>query len=69
MNIEISNDFINELIALAQCTTVLDRVQDEEDTCVEDFAGGNVDDAFDNGIRSGHTELARRILNQLNVKW
>lgn len=37
--------------------------EDEPDFIVDDFAGGNVDDAYDGGFRSGRTILAREILD------
>lgn len=36
---------------------------------VDDYAGGNVDDAYDGGRESGETLLARSILNELGVKF
>lgn len=36
-----------------------------EDFCVEDYAGGNVDDAFYSGERVGAVLLARELLLQL----
>ena len=32
------------------------------DDCVVDFAGSNVDDAYDGGFRSGEIMLARKIV-------
>lgn len=37
----------------------------DEDTCVDDFAGGNVDKAYYGGENAGETELARKILELL----
>jgi hypothetical protein len=42
---------------------------DEDDAVVEDYAGGNVDDAFDLGERAGETMLARDVLTALNIEW
>jgi hypothetical protein len=35
---------------------------DDEDFCVDDYAGGNEDDAFYGGERAGEIHLARRLL-------
>lgn len=69
MTIEFPQDFINELIAFAQCTSWQDRVQDDDDTVIDDLAGGNVDAAFHGGQFSGKIELARHILTRLNIEW
>lgn len=37
--------------------------EDDPDSIVDDFAGGNVDDAYDGGFRAGQTILAREILD------
>lgn len=42
---------------------------EDEDVCVDDYAGGNVDDAFDVGERAGEVMLARRILDDLGIEW
>ncbi len=36
-----------------------------EDSTVDDFAGGNIDDAFDGGERTGRRDLARELLELL----
>jgi hypothetical protein len=35
---------------------------DNEDFCVEDYAGGNLDDAYSSGQDAGETMLARALL-------
>ena len=35
-----------------------------EDTIIDDFAGGNVDDAYYGGARDGEIEYARRLLEE-----
>lgn len=37
---------------------------DDLDFIVNDFAGGNVDDAYDGGVRDGEIGLARRLLEE-----
>lgn len=41
---------------------------DDEDFIVDDYAGGNVDDAFYGGQRSGCIDLARDILVMLGLR-
>lgn len=36
--------------------------EDDPECIVDDYAGGNVDDAYDGGFRAGQTVLARGIL-------
>lgn len=40
---------------------------DKDDFMVDDYAGGNIDDAYDMGTRHGAVELARELLDQLGV--
>ena len=43
---------------------------DEDDNkCVEDYAGGNVDDAFGVGEHAGEVMLARDILTHMGISW
>lgn len=58
---------VDKLIALAKDTTIYD--QGGEHTLVDEYAGGNVDDAYELGEEDGKTELAREILAQLDIKW
>jgi len=37
---------------------------DNEDFCVEDYAGGNIDDAYSLGVNAGEALLARALLTQ-----
>ncbi len=48
----------------AMLTTLAERECgcDNEDFCVDDYAGGNVDDAYSNGVSAGETLLARTLL-------
>jgi hypothetical protein len=39
---------------------------DEEDFIVDDYAGGNVDDAFSGGVDVGRVELAQNLLERFN---
>jgi hypothetical protein len=42
---------------------------DAEDKCVNDYAGGNVDDAFEQGEHAGEVMLARDILHHMGISW
>jgi hypothetical protein len=42
---------------------------DEDDTIIDDYAGGNVDDAFYAGEHAGETMLAREVLSALTIEW
>lgn len=41
----------------------------DEDVIVDDYAGGNVDDAFSAGEIAGEVMLARSILEELGISW
>lgn len=61
----ISHDMITELKQLAsdECWT------DGDDFMVDDYAGGNMDDAFAGGERAGEVHLARRILDSMGIEY
>lgn len=40
---------------------------DDPDFAIDDYAGGNIDDAFYGGERCGRTKLAREILEKLGI--
>ena len=42
---------------------------DNEDFSIDDYAGGNQDDAFYGGQRSGEINLAREVLTMLGEPW
>lgn len=42
---------------------------EDEDVIVDDYAGGNIDDAFSLGETAGGVMLAREILTALNITW
>jgi len=39
------------------------------ETYIDDYAGGNIDDAYYGGENSGETILARSILTELGIKF
>jgi len=36
---------------------------------LDDYAGGNVDDAYSKGARAGEIDLARRVLERIGVPY
>lgn len=42
---------------------------DDDSKCIDDYAGGNVDDAFSEGEHSGEVMLARDILTHMGISW
>ena len=63
-------ELIDKLLKLAKPKTLWDiRETINEDACVYDYCGGNTDDAYEMGERDGQTELARDILDELNIPY
>ena len=60
-------EYIETLKTLAKRKTWQDKLN--EDTVIDDFAGGNVDDAFDGGYRAGETDTARQVLDTLGITY
>lgn len=60
-----NDKLINRLKKLAERRTWEDGL--DADTIIDDFAGGNIDDAYYGGENSGETSLARSILTELGV--
>lgn len=69
MTFDISEEVLDILIAEALTETVHDLLEEDEDTIVDDFAGGNVDDAYDRGFTSGRVDAIRDVLKILGVKY
>ena len=63
----LSPTLIAKLKQLAEQTCWGD--DDNEDSVIDDFAGGNVDDAFEGGERTGETFLAREILDEMEIPY
>lgn len=42
---------------------------DDEDVNIDDYAGGNIDDAYYGGERAGKINLAREILDALDINY
>jgi hypothetical protein len=59
---EFEKDVIEKLTPLSEKETLLDI---DEAFIIDDYAGGNVDDAYYRGVSDGETFLAREILQVL----
>jgi hypothetical protein len=64
-----TNEIIERLKYFAQKECWADELYDEGDFTVDDFAGGNVDDAYYGGENAGYTQLAREILDSLKISY
>ena len=68
MTIELPQEVIRKLKATAEESCWDDTMDVEDtDTCVEVYAGGNVDDAFEGGERTGRIEFARELCDKLGI--
>ncbi len=56
---------IDELRFLARKKALYDN----EDFMVDDYAGGNIDDAYYRGVDDGEISLARKVLGQLEISY
>ena len=57
------------LIEIARKDSIYDGVEDGEYLMIDEYAGGNIDDAFSMGERAGEIQLARDTLAQLGIEW
>lgn len=66
-----NEDFIQKLKTLAAKNTWEDLSENDGDEYFnpDDYAGGNIDDAYAGGVRTGEIELAREVLMALGIKW
>ena len=58
---------IEQLKKLARSECYYD--DEDADVTVDDYAGGNIDDAFAVGEKAGEVMLARAVLQSLGIKW
>ena len=65
----LDQDMVAKLISLAKDKTIYDNEDEDEDVVIDDFAGGNVDDAYNIGQSDGEIYLARRILGSMGIDW
>jgi hypothetical protein len=59
--------FIARLKDLARAECYYD--DEDEDKIIDDYAGGNVDDAFYVGERAGEVVMAREVLDAMGIDW
>lgn len=65
-----TEEFIERLKKLARRKCWGDKFEEpNNDSYVDDMAGGNVDDAYQGGLDTGETWLARDILTELKIDW
>lgn len=62
----LSDQMIERLKKLARKNAWFDV---DGDLLVDDYAGGNVEDAYLGGERDGEIQLARDILNSMGISW
>lgn len=63
---------VMEYLKEAARRTCWDELEDgsqDENFCVFDCSGSNVDDAYEGGVRDGETLLAREVLKAMAVSW
>ena len=63
----LSKKTIDSLKELAKWQTVNEQRDEDSSLSSDDFFGGNLDDAFSRGEYDGKAELARKILEELNI--
>lgn len=62
-----NDGMIERLKKLARSECYYD--DEDEDKFIDDYAGGNIDDAFGLGERAGEVMLAREVLEALDIEW
>lgn len=60
---------LSHLESLAKKNCWHDRLDEDSDAIVDDFAGGNVDDAYWGGLDAGEILMAREVLTTLGIDW
>lgn len=60
---------INRLKILAQKRSYYDHLSEDDYFDAQDMSGGNFDDCYNMGIDEGNTQLAREILDMLDVDY
>lgn len=61
----LSPEFIEKLKAQAKRVAWID----DEEFMPDDYAGGNIDDAYNGGSEDGETTMARQVLKELGIEW
>jgi hypothetical protein len=65
--IEITDDEMAAIKQQAAQVTWAEQCEANGDV-IDDFAGGNVDDAYDGGVRAGEVYAARELLSRLGIE-
>lgn len=66
MNATLPTEFLERLRKIANAEGWSDKMGEDPGCIIDDFAGGNVDDAYYGGTRDGEILLARDILALLD---
>lgn len=56
---------MEKLLQLIRSTAAETARSDDEDFMVQDYAGGNIDDAYEMGVDDGGIQFARTLLSML----
>lgn len=59
---------VERLKSIACKATYTERME-KNDSLIDDFFGGNIDDAFYGGCSEGEIYLAREVLEYLNIEY
>lgn len=66
MNTTLPTEFLEQLRNIANAKSWSDKMLEDPSCLIDDFAGGNIDDAYYGGTRDGEIQLARDILALLD---
>lgn len=62
-------DLVAKLIKASKRNTWGEQSDDDDDTIIDDFAGGNADDAYAGGVADGKALMAREVLTAFGISW
>lgn len=65
----INEELIGKLKNLAEKRSDYDYLKDDDYLNPQDMSGGNFDDCYDMGIEEGNTQLAREVLDMLEISY
>lgn len=63
---QLSDEFIAKMKKRANANTVNDK---DENAVIDDYCGGNVDDAYSMGVDDGEIYAFREVLMAIGVSW
>jgi hypothetical protein len=64
-----NEELVKRLKSLAEKRSDYDHLNDDDYFDPQDMSGGNFDDCYSMGIDEGYTQLAREVLDMLNVDY